>query len=135
MLKVCIDTNIWISGVLFNGAPASVVKSALNRKFELILSTVILEEVERNLLGKFQFSRANTKRLIHRMLETADLYEPRGEINIIPGAHTDNLVLETAILGKARYLVTGDRQHLLPLRSHKMVKIIDANAFLRILNS
>jgi putative PIN family toxin of toxin-antitoxin system len=133
MLKVCIDSNIWISGVLFRGPPASVVTAALNRRFDLILSKVNLEEIERNLLNKFQFSRANTRRLIHRILETADLVEPRGEVKVVPGSHTDNLVLETAILGRARILVTGDKQHLLPRGSHKMAKILDAASFLTIL--
>lgn len=134
MLKICIDTNIWISGVLFRGPPAKIVTAALNRKFNLILSQIILEEVERNLLKKFHFSKTNTKKLIQRMLESADLFEPRGEVHVIPNYHTDNLVLETAILGRARYLITGDREHLLPLGSHKMVKIVDAATFLKIIN-
>lgn len=133
MLKVCIDTNIWISGVLFRGPPAAVVTAALNRKFTLVLSKVILEELERNLVHKFQFTRANSRKLINRILETADLVEPRGELRIIPHNHADNLVLETAIAGKVRYLITGDRQHLLPLGSHKMVKIVDAASFMEIM--
>lgn len=133
MLKVCIDTNIWISGVLFRGPPAVIVTAALNKKFDLILSQVILEEVERNLLKKFHFSQKNTRRLIHRMLESSDLFEPRGEVRVVPNNHTDNLVIETAILGRARYLVTGDKEHLLPLGAHKMVKIVDAASFVAIL--
>jgi len=130
MLKVCIDTNVWISGVLFKGPPATIVAAALNKKFNLILSKVILEEIERNLVGKFGLSKANTRKLIHRILESADLFEPRGELRLVPDNHVDNLVIETAVLGRARYLVTGDRRHLLPLDSYKMVKILDPSAFL-----
>jgi putative PIN family toxin of toxin-antitoxin system len=130
MLKVCIDTNIWISGIMFSGKPAEVVTAAFNRKFEIVLSQVILDELERNLLNKFNFSRTNTKRLIRRILQVADLYEPSGTIRIIPNNHMDNLILETAFLGKAKFLVTGDREHLLPLQTFKHVKIVNSGDFL-----
>src|SRR5260221_12324731 len=101
MLKVCIDTNVWISGVIFSGKPAEIVTAAFNRKFEVVLSQVILAEVERNLLQKFHFSRSNSKKLINRLLQIADLYEPSGTVRAIPNNHADNLVLETAVLGRA----------------------------------
>lgn len=130
MLKVCIDTNVWISGVIFSGKPAEVVTAALSKKFEVVLSTVILEEIEKNLIGKFKFSRTNTRKLINRILQVADLYEPSGTIRIIGNQHADNLVLETAFLGNAKYLVTGDKEHLLPLKVFKHVKIVDPSTFL-----
>jgi putative PIN family toxin of toxin-antitoxin system len=131
MLKVCIDTNIWISGVVFSDKPAEVVTAAFNKKFELVLSQVIVKEVEKNLLDKFKFGISNTRRLINRMLQIADLYEPEGSVHVIPNHHTDNLILETAFLGRAKYLVTGDKEHLLPLESYKMVKIVNAAVFLK----
>ena len=130
MLKVCIDTNVWISGVIFSGKPAEIVTAALNRKFELVLSKAIVDEIEKNLIGKFKFSRTNTHKLINRILQVADLYEPSGTIKIIGNKHADNLVLETAFLGNAKYLVTGDKEHLLPLKIFKHVKIVDPTTFL-----
>lgn len=130
MLKVCIDTNIWISGIMFSGKPAEVVTAALNRKFELVLSTVIVEEIEKNLIGKFKFSRKNTQKLINRILQVADLYEPRGTVRLVANNHPDNLILETAVLGRAKFLVTGDKEHLLPLKMYKHIKIVDAASFL-----
>lgn len=130
MLKICIDTNVWISGILFSGKPAEVVTAALNRKFEVVLSTVILDEIEKNLIGKFKYSRKNTQKLINRILQVADLYEPRGAVRLVADDHPDNLILETAFLGRARFLITGDKEHLLPLKMYKHVKIVDAAGFL-----
>lgn len=135
MLKVCIDTNVWISGVLFTGKPSEVVTAAFDRKFELVLSQVILDEVERNLLNKFKFSQKSVRKLINRILQIAELYEPSGTIKIIPNGHTDNLVLETALQGKAKYLVTGDREHLLPLKVFKNMKILDPAKFMVVLKN
>jgi putative PIN family toxin of toxin-antitoxin system len=130
MLKVCIDTNIWISGIMFSGKPAEVVTAALNRKFEVVLSTVIVDEIEKNLIGKFKFSRKNTHKLINRILQVADLYEPGGTVRTVADNHPDNLILETAALGRSKFLVTGDKEHLLPLKIFKHVKIVDAAGFL-----
>ena len=135
MLKACIDTNIWISGVIFSGKPADIVTAAFNKKFEVILSKVILDELEKNLLNKFNFSRRSTKILVNRILQIADLYEPKGSVKIIPRNHPDNLILETAVLGRARYLVTGDKEHLLPLKIFKHVKIVEPSAFLLLLKN
>ena len=83
MLKVCIDTNVWISGVLFAGPPAKIVDLAIyRRRIEVISSMVILRELERNLVGKFGLSIRTAKRLTYRIAEVADLYEPSGEIKI-----------------------------------------------------
>ncbi len=130
MLKACIDTNVWISGVIFTGKPAEIVTAAFNRKFEVVLSQVILEEVERNLINKFHFKRKSAKKLINRILQIADLYEPSGSVRVIPNNHADNLILETAMLGNAKYLVTGDHEHLLPLKIFKHVKIVEPSDFL-----
>jgi putative PIN family toxin of toxin-antitoxin system len=135
MLKTCIDTNVWISGILFGGPPAAIVTAALNQRFEVIASRVILDEIERNLLGKFGFGKTNTKRFINRFLQVVDLYEPKGSVKIIPAQHPDNLILETAMIGRARYLVTGDREHLLPLKNYRMIRIIEPAHFLNLLKS
>lgn len=118
---------------MFSGKPAEVVTAAFNRKFQLVLSQVILDEIERNLLTKFNFSRKNAQRLINRLLQISDLYEPHGSVRVIPKNHTDNLILETAVLGRAKYLVTGDKERLLPIRVFRNVKIVDANQFLSVL--
>ena len=133
MLKVCIDTNIWISGILFSGKPAQIVTAAFNREFELVLSRFILDELSKNLMNKFKFDSRTTKKLIGRILQIADLYEPTDSVREIPNRHSDNLVLETAMLGRAKYLVTGDREHLLPLKIFRHVKIINATDFVNIL--
>ncbi len=114
-----------------NGKPVTeVVSAAFNRKFEVVLSKIILDEIERNLLGKFRFSQRNTRKLINRILQIADLYEPSGSVKVIPKLHADNLVLKTAMLGRAKFLVTGDKEHLLPLKIFKHIKIVDPSAFL-----
>lgn len=135
MLKVCLDTNVWISGIAFSGIPAEIVNLAFNRKFQIVTSIPILEELQRNLVSKFDVHPKKAKHLRFRIAQIADVYEPKGTIKVIPDDHADNLVLETALLGNAKYLVTGDKEHLLPLRRFKHTKILEPASFLLLLKN
>ena len=46
-----------------------------------------------------------------------------GELEIIKEDPTDNIILETALIGKANILITGNK-HLLKLKKYKSVKIL-----------
>lgn len=135
MLRVCIDTNVWLSGLIFSSAPAEIVDLALRKQFHLVLSSFILDEVERNLIKKFSVQPTSAAQLRYRIAEIADVYEPEGNVDIVQDTHADNLVLETAWLGRAHYLVTGDKKHLLPLKTFRSTEIISPSDFLALLKN
>jgi putative PIN family toxin of toxin-antitoxin system len=93
MMRVCIDTNVWISGFVFSGVPAQILDLAMKQKFQLVLSSFILNEVERNLVSKFKVETRTAKTLSYRLAQIADVYEPNGSVHIVPNMHADNLVL------------------------------------------
>ena len=133
MPRVCVDTNVWLSGLYSpSGPPGRVVSLALAKRFRLIISAVILAEIEKNLIAKFEVRPKDARNIRRRILQVAEVHEPRGTLQVIAENHDDNLILETAVLGKARYLVTGDHEHLLLLGMFKMTKIIAPAAFLPI---
>ena len=63
MIRVCIDTNVWLSGLAFKGPPAKVVRLAEQRKIQVVLSPFILDEVKRNLVHKFAVKVKAARRL------------------------------------------------------------------------
>jgi putative PIN family toxin of toxin-antitoxin system len=132
MLKVCIDTNIWLSGFFFDGPPAEVVQYALQKRIQVISSYVLIKELERNLTGKFGVGARAAKRLTYRIAQVADLAEPPGQVKVEGIGRADCLVLETAQLGKARYLVTGDKK-VLALKHYKYTRIIEPAHLMRLL--
>ncbi len=83
------------------------------------MSPSMLDELHRILTTKFEFNPKFAGKIRFRIAQVADLYNPTSSIRVIPGKHFDNFVLETAVLGKAKYLVTGDRKHLLPIKIHR----------------
>lgn len=135
MLKVCIDTNVWISGIVFEGAPKEIIKLALKKKFSLITSDIILEELRRNLSLKFEITPYKIKFLLRQISQVSDVYKPRGTVAVVRDRHDDNLILETAWIGRVKYLVTGDKQHLLPLKIFRNIKIVDPATFLNLIRT
>lgn len=129
MLTVCIDANVYISGIAFGGKPAKILELALARKFYLVTSSSILNEVKRNLVKKLDFTESEVHELLGAISEVATIYEPTGEIAFI-NHKQDNLVLETALLGNAHVLVTGDKKDLLPLGVFRGIIIEPPSAFL-----
>ena len=51
-------------------------------------------------------------------------------LNVIITDPDDNMVLECAVMGHANYIVTGDKKHLLPLKSYQGIEIVNAADFL-----
>ncbi len=129
MIKACIDTNVWLSGIVFAGIPAEIIQLAMKKKFHVVTSDFILEEVERNLVHKFDVPSKKAKNLIYRISQIADVYQAKGTVNVLPNRNPDNLVLETAWIGRAKYLVSGDRGHLLPLKVFRNIKIVNPSHF------
>jgi uncharacterized protein len=134
MLRVCLDTNIWLSGVVFkSGPPSELVNLAFKERIRVISSGVILDELARNLSNKFDYPGKITRRLIYEITQVVDLFEPRGEVRVARLSRADTLVLETAFQGEARYLVSGDK-NILALKHFKRTRIIDATHLLRLMN-
>lgn len=129
MLIVCIDANVYISAFAFGGKPAEIVEYALARKFYLVTSSAILNEVKRNLVKKLDFTESEVHEFLGDISEVATIYEPSGEVAYI-NHKQDNLVLETALLGNAHVLVTGDKKDLLPLKIFHGIIIEPPAAFL-----
>jgi putative PIN family toxin of toxin-antitoxin system len=132
-LVVCIDANVYISGIAFNGKPLKVIEHALNRDFILITGPNILDEVKRNLLGKLGLKKNRVDTFIDDILEISTVYVPSGKIQPIHHKQ-DNLVLEVALMGGCDVLITGDKKHLLPLSNFQGIAIEPPSRFLARLN-
>lgn len=129
LLRVCLDTNVLVSGLVFSGVPSKIVDAAFKKRFCWITADFILDELDKNLTKKFKVSRITADLLREQILEIADVYEPIGKVKMVKECPADNFVLETAWIGDAEYLVTGDKKHLLPLKTFHSSTIIDPRAF------
>ena len=134
MLKLVIDTNIFVSGVLVEGGNPSVIIKAWKRtqKYQLFVTEEIIQEVLRVMqrLNVNPDIIADWDRVIRK---NAISVIPTKKIEAIKDDPSDNKFLECAIEVSADYIVSGDK-HLKGLKEFNGIKIVSAKEFLGILS-
>ena len=126
-MKVVLDTNVLLAGVATQGICQGVVTECLQHH-ELITSVSILDEFSRHLLGKFKMPLGLARETIAFIRGQSLVVVPA---KIPPEAcrdSTDLMVLGTAIVGAAQYIVTGDKD-LLVLERYQDVAIVTPREF------
>ena len=130
MIRAVIDTNITVSGLLFGGLPFKIIHAALARRFEWVISPILMNELERVLRSeKFALSDHEIQVLTAPILGIAEIVVPEKTINAITRCPADNRVLECAIEGRCSVIVSGDRRDLLSLKRYHHVEIVTARQF------
>jgi putative PIN family toxin of toxin-antitoxin system len=129
-MRVVSDTNVIISALLFDGLPEHLVLSTLLGPNQLVLSPYIITETIRILESKFSVSPAGLN-LLQQILGEAEVIYFQPSLSIISD-EPDNRILETAVNGGARYLVTGDKL-LLKLQKYKTVQMVSVKKYLEII--
>ena len=130
MIKAVADTNVYISAVLFGGKPEEVRILAREGKIELIVSENILSEIAGVLKKKFHWSDWQISETIKEIREFTTLITPIVTLSVIKEDEPDNRVLECAVEGKARYIVSGDEHHLQRLKEYQGIKILSPSHFI-----
>jgi len=130
--RVVIDTNVFISGLNFAGKPGEVLELFIRGDIEVIISPFILSEIERILRERFDWIEGNIHRVLNRIKRQTILVHPKLKATVIKRKDDDNRILECAIEGKARYLISGDRKHLLPLKEYQGINILSPTEFLKL---
>ena len=133
-MKVVLDVNVWISGLLWGGIPGQILKLAKNQRITIFASANILADIEDTLerpklqprkqyLGyTTEYLMAIVQELIQpcadRPLEVSQLRDP-----------DDAVILATALVAKAEVIVTGDLD-LITLHNFENIPIITPKEFL-----
>ena len=99
-----------------------------------VTSRHILEETRRNLITKLKADEKKVAYFLTGFEEVSVFVVPTSKIKLISHI-ADSKVLEVAIIGKCDVLVTGDKKHLLPLKTFQGVIIEPPSHFLKRLNT
>lgn len=128
--KVVIDTNVFISGILYGGNAEKILGLFKDAKIEVIISPETLNELLIK-LAKFEVE----EKLIEDLYYILDT----GTIKVLPTKKVtvardkkDNMFLALAWESKADYLVTGDKD-LLILKNYERTLIVSPKKFLEIM--
>ncbi|MEK6918341.1 MAG: putative toxin-antitoxin system toxin component, PIN family [Nanoarchaeota archaeon] len=134
MLRIVPDTNVLISAFISEGNEYKFLRLARQGKFHLILSSEILEEFNEVIArDKFGFSARQITDFNTQLLLTAsEIVSPKERLKVVKDDPDDDKIIETAVEGKADYIISGDN-HLLKIKGFRGIKIMNAGEFLRTL--
>lgn len=139
MIRVCLDTNILISGLISSkGAPHEILSALRKREFLLISSLEIIDEIKRvlnypSIKKNYNLTPDQIKRLTKLVRKYSYKCRSASNLKVIKDDPDDNKFLHVAIQGKADFIVFGDK-HLLDLRTFQGIPIITARQFIYIFN-
>jgi len=131
VIRVVLDTNVLVSGLLFGGGPGKLVDFWKTGVIRLIMSRLMLDEFLRVLAyPKFQLSEEEIHYLLYvEVLPHLEMVEVHPGPILIPKDPSDDMFLHCAVAAGAKYIISGGR-HLLRLKSHKRIKILSPAEFL-----
>ena len=129
-----LDTNVVIAGLLWEGPPRSLLARATEGDdFILATSPILIDELVGTLsLPRFRKRMAEAGKSAEALVVVyRDATTPR----VVHDDIDDDHVIAAAVAARARYIVTGDRAHLLPIGMHGDIAIISPRQCLDLLGS
>jgi putative PIN family toxin of toxin-antitoxin system len=108
-----VDTNVWVSALLNKmGAPARILSAYLAQEIQIISSEPLLQELREVLLRKrfsrkYGITKIDVDSYVELIGERANVVEITGQAFGCSDPD-DEMVVETAIVGKAHAVVSGD---------------------------
>ena len=125
MLRIIVDTNVLVSSLLASGPSSAILDLWRNKRFTLISSIDLLNELittlNRPRISK-RISETDAKDLVKLLEERALFVAPEVKIEVCRDPHDDKL-LKCAIESKANIIATGDKD-LLTLHPFRGIDII-----------
>lgn len=132
MLRVVLDTNVLVSGLIMLGKPRELLSMISRREATLVLSKEILNELGKVTRRK-KLTEYATEEQVERFVESleriAEFVEPESHLEVADDPK-DDIVINAAIDGEADLIVSGDH-HLLSLKEFRGIKIVSVDEAVR----
>jgi len=133
-LRVVLDTNVIISGLLWGKTTKILFDLADTRQITICLTPKIIEEISRvlnypKIRKQLDSINLTIDEIINYLLQTSELYSDIS-IDINLSDVSDRIFVAAAIVSGVSYIVTGDK-HLLALKKFQDIKIVTPNQFLK----
>lgn len=132
MARVVVDTNVLVSALIKKGKPLTLVQRLLDKHTVILSSQMLAELADVLSRDKFTITNAQIDLFISLLLRKSTVTSVSGNLKVILKDPDDNIVLLTAVNGKANYIVSGDK-HLLTLRKYEGIEIVTISQMLEIL--
>lgn len=127
--RVVLDTNIYLSGIIFGGNCRHILDIVTEEEIISISSPMILLEIAQKLEKKFKWDKEKITLAIKTISETTEMVFPKRKVKIVKADKSDNKIIEAGVESKADKIITGDK-HLLKIKEFEGIKILSPAQFL-----
>jgi uncharacterized protein len=130
-VRIVLDTNLLVSGVIAAGLPRRLLDGAKAGEFELCTSEVLLAELL-DVLSRSKFvaplaqAGLTPQGIVDDLRRVAVVVSPIDTPRVVPTDPDDDHVIAAAVTGQADLIASGDKRDLLPLGSFAGIAIVTA---------
>ena len=129
-MKVVIDTNVFISGVYFSGAPYLVLRAWRDEKIQVVLSLEIMAEYRR--VGEIltqDHPGIDLTKMLDFLFQNAVIYDAPLLPEQVSEDPDDEKFLACALASGSKLIVSGDK-HLLKVSGYQEIEVLKPREFL-----
>jgi putative PIN family toxin of toxin-antitoxin system len=127
-MTIVLDTNVLIAAFISPKGICNEVFELCIHNHTLIISEFILSEIKEKLKQKFNFTEKEITEITDLLLLKFRVVNIKGDIINVCRDPDDNNIIETAVSGKAKIIITGDKD-LLVLKKYDKINIISPREF------
>lgn len=131
MIKLVLDTNVFISGIFWSGTPAKILNAWHEKMIKIVSSLEILDEYSRvgEILTK-KYPGVDIAPFINLMIKDCEFFTPIKLKNPISRDPDDDKFIAVALAANCHLIVSGDND-LLSITGYKDIEIINPNEFVK----
>ena len=135
-IRVVLDTNIFISGIFWDGNYCSQIIDAWRAKRIILVSSIeIVQELVETLREfKIEMAEEMIKEWREMILKNSVIVVPAQRFDLVKNDPKDNIFFEVAVEGKAEYIISQDRKHVLSIPFFKGIKTIHPEDFVKLIH-
>ena len=128
-MKVILDTNVFISGIFFNGPPYRILQSWRDGRFAFVLSPEIFDEYQRVAESLHQkFPEVDLTALLELTVIEAEMIRADPLDEAVCTDPDDDKFIACALASGCKLIVSGDK-HLLDVNGYRDIEVIKPRAF------
>lgn len=130
-MRLVLDTNVVVAGLLWNGAPRRLLDRVIDSDDTVLLSSPVLLAELTHTLNYRKFSTRiaqsgmNVEAWVQHYQALVTLVDPRTVARVVERDPDDDHVIACALTARAEAIVSGDRD-LLELGQHHGIAILTA---------
>jgi uncharacterized protein len=130
-VKVILDTNVFVSGIFFNGPPFQILQAWKDGRIQLIISPEVLDEYRRvgEILAE-EHPAIDLDPILEYVIRNAIVFSAVPLQERVCGDPSDDKFLACALSSGCNLIISGDK-HLLTVSGYNNIEVLKPRDFLK----